>query len=279
MTDVSEITALINTSLKENRDCSVHLRSILRGHRTDVMFRVLSHSIMAAARYMQKTRTVTPSSWCLKHGWSGVLNDLMVKCGWRNTGPWQWKCFGIEMPVCLDMQVGTSPATLAKLGHLLREAWRRKKWKMWLTTSRNDAKECARTHYDEGRCEAARKMADESRGHLVIMSGGVRSPMSLSVAKGDLFDTCPFCDEGVQGTLDHVLWKCNGLGGRPIVVDGLVVLDKMDKLQRRLGWPMARKKPSPLDVEIMRWHIKVKTAILEMRHGRRVECSGSAIDS
>ena len=56
--------------------------------------------------------------------------------------------------------------------------------------------------------------------------------------------------------MDHLLWHCQSVGGRPPGVRGLGVL------QSRLGWPSGRAD----DNAILQWHTRVRELILADRY-------------
>ena len=105
-----------------------------------------------------------------------------------------------------------------------------------------------------------RKIAADDKGMITIMAGGVRSHAAVAASTG-LSSSCPHCDDNCIGTLDHVVWHCSGLHGRPTA-------QPADNIQARLGWPTGRPERARMDREILSWFHTVRRTMLDVRHGR-----------
>ena len=83
---------------------------------------------MATARVVSKSTHAgsTPCAWGSGRTWAGTIQQHLTWTGWRSTAQWQWYHHGIGETISLDStnQHWHSPK---RLGHILREAWRRHK--------------------------------------------------------------------------------------------------------------------------------------------------------
>ena len=63
----------VRRALNEPKRACVHLRNILRGHRTNLLFRILELNVLAARRCALKFPDAKPCTWQDKQGWATTL--------------------------------------------------------------------------------------------------------------------------------------------------------------------------------------------------------------
>ena len=143
---------------------------------------------------------------------------------WTEAGPWKWTSEAGELSLAADASKEDRKAA----GHKLREQWRRKHMRAFLSSDRRDATEIRNAvgngWYSEDALQRARKMHDCNGDVLAVLTGAAVSPAMLAVAmarqtRQDVIEAdaaCPWCD--LQwGTWDHCCWECehNCIAGPP----------------------------------------------------------------
>ena len=77
----------VRRALNEPKRVCVHLRNILRGHRTDLPFRILEMNVLAARRCALKFPDGLPCTWDAQQGWSATIAQSLKQIGWEITAP------------------------------------------------------------------------------------------------------------------------------------------------------------------------------------------------
>jgi hypothetical protein len=115
-----------------------------------------------------------------------------------------------------------------KIAHMIRESWRRRKFKDWLR-SKGRVQELLRhsLEYDEARIQKLRYKFDSSNGTCrAVLAGAVASPACFG-------EPCLWgCGEPI-GSWDHVCWQCEK-APRPTGLETPAC-----PAERRLGWQTA----------------------------------------
>ena len=249
LTECDKIDKAVRKSLKEPKQSSVDLRTILRGHRLDTRFRILSTCINALHR---TCNDITFPAWS-RIGLADTINKFLNHMSWLRDGMWQWTHSVTGACFALDPANNNFVQDKDKLNHLLREGFRAHHFSSWLASKRNDAEICAGSTYSESRCQACRKSESFSAHRFAIHTGGFVSPAAFGVQT----HTDRTCLCGGDANLDHILWEC------PMVpnVDQRPPIPQ-DWLQRRLGWPCG----SPFDEAVIGWMVSIRQFTLTNRY-------------
>ena len=241
--------ATVRKALNEPKRACVHLRNILRGHRTDLPFRILEMNVMAARRCALKFPEGLPCTWDAQQGWSATIAQSLKQTGWEITAPWCWKHAQMNRYFSLDRNGRNFATDKGLLAHLLREAWRRSEWEAWHSSSRNDATACADQQYSERRCKLAREVAQSSYAAFGFLSGAFASPATIQRDE----TPCELCGREVP-TTEHLLWSCPAfVSSRP--------RKPSDSLQGRLAWPVGLST----DAAVVSHCLEVRSAVLAAR--------------
>ena len=132
----------------------------------------------------------------------------------------------------------TQNLQLDRLKHLLREAWRFRRFDAWRTSGRLDAVAAGNPIFQPARLKQASQLWSATCAHgRAVLTAAVVSPARLqSQLTGHAELWCPFCRECYAPTWDHCAWSCAHFrASRPNL--------PADSMQRRIGWPLpARTK-------------------------------------
>ena len=248
--DREKINSAVRFALREGKNASVALRAVLRGHSLDFGFRVLSSNSSAVQQQAWKRRG-EPCRWA-RRGWPQVIQPVLFDLGWTLRGPWSWVHERLGFTASLGSAVSRQQFQLSL--HQLRESWRHAMFNCFMTEDRRDAALCRAgfVEYDEGVARAKRFCTTFQR--FQVLSGATLSPAARNRWDGPDPGTCSKCGGG-PATMDHLLWHCSGMEGRPNVA-------RLSVLQSRLGWPMG----FPNDAAILEWHAQVRALILRDRY-------------
>ena len=249
LTACDTIDKAIRSALNEPKHSCVHLRNILRGHRLNLRFRVLTTCINALHRVCS---TINFPTWH-RIGLAGPINKFLTHMSWIRNETWCWTHSTTGASFSLDPSHANFIPDSNQLNHILREGFRAHEFHEWLATDRNDATACAGSQYSELRCKQCRSIEQSSAHRFAVHTGGFVS----NAAFGVMTETPVTCNCGSPATLDHMLWHCAmvpNANQRPPIPH--------DPLQRRLGWPCG----SPHDEAIVAWMVAIRKYSLSIRH-------------
>ena len=220
------------------------LLRLLVGHGTDLQFYSGCQVYAAVWRFVKRhgrSCALWEDSWVADRI-RGFCEDL----GFEWVRPWVW-----EGPSLL----GLTPDTLRpidKVQHLLREAWRRSKWRARERSSRQDT---TGEPFDSWLCARARHFAQRSQHHLAVLSGAYVSHARYSImTHSEDVATCPYC-QGAAGSKQHVWWDCLRSGRPPDIAPG-------SQKQRLLGWPSGTQQ----DDAVADYLADVRKRCLQLRY-------------
>ena len=101
---ISDFGICIRRALGEPVCACVHLRSILRGHRLDLDYRILETNVLAAKRCADKLPDGQPCEWNTASGWPANINTSLQLQGWSRCPrqSWTWRHDGLANPFTLQ---------------------------------------------------------------------------------------------------------------------------------------------------------------------------------
>jgi len=232
-----------------------HLAAIMLGHMADPGFASGYNVAIATLRHhMQPGQPANGTTLATMAYW-------LRRYGWHRTADRQWTHDDMGETIDADPQQDPRQARkqLERCRHLLREAWRRHRFRRWATSDRRDATQAGNPTYDEKRCKAARKNAEGAHAVAVLTAGTV-SDAAFAVMTNDPNNArCCMCGDP-NGHWLHQAWHCPA--NKPPTDE------PTDLLQRRLGWPTATtdQRHRRRDDAILRHLTATREKILEARY-------------
>lgn len=246
-----QIDKAIRRALREPKQSCVHLRNILKGHRLNLGFRILTTCVNAIHRTYHN---IPFPSWH-RIGIASTINKFLTHMSWLRTEPWTWKHSITHATFSLCPTNTHFIPDRSHLNHLLREGFRADSYQRWSVSTRIDARACQNIEYSETRCQLARRCEHDEPHRFAILSGGFVSEAKFSVIKKESPVRCLVCNK--VNDLDHMLWYCQNVPNfdiRPPI--------PRDWLQRRLGWPAG----CPQDEATIAWMVHVRKWLLTHRY-------------
>ena len=218
---------------------SLDLRALMHGHSLDFQFMADYQTISMRAKLVQLGRARwQPNAMC--GTWQYAVATRLKFLGWQQQRNGSWTHQAVPRQ-CIRW---TQNLQLDRLKHLLREAWRFRRFDAWRTSGRLDAVAAGNPIFQPARLKQASQLWSATCAHgRAVLTAAVVSPARLqSQLTGHAELWCPFCRECYAPTWDHCAWSCAHFrASRPNL--------PADSMQRRIGWPLpARTKIQNLRV-------------------------------
>ena len=260
MAKTNKLQTMIPKTLQKSHCASPELRHSLRGHNLHVRFRIL-HGMLGTIHRRAQKQMLPDKQWHTP--WAANLQRLMKEISWQVTGPW---IFLHHTKVTLSLAGSNLPKSQI-VQHNLREAWRSFLWKKFQNSKRRDKPTCP---YNADITAWARRQANETKQHFMVLSGSTVSPAALAKMKKQEVEGCFWCSKATPATLEHVTWICPAFEEERKTFfqndsNDFPEIQNLAPLQKRLGWASLPLTKSLNGVD-PRWMIHVRLKILAARY-------------
>ena len=183
--DIRPWNAACKALFKSPKQASVHLTSMIRGHRWDVRFMGVSTTLSVLHRHVTRTGNAL-TQWCrAASGWVGALRRGLSDLGWAETvTPWAWTHAPLQLKLSLVQNQSGWKQDMKAVQHDLRESWRYTCFSKFQAQTQNDAHACRGVGYCPERLRAPRSL-DLNSHRLAVLAGASVSPAMFKVMRPD----------------------------------------------------------------------------------------------